>query len=1247
MSRQRTPSYQRLLEQLQQRLLILDGAMGTMIQQYPLGEKDYRAAQFSQHPTDVKGNNDLLSLTQPEIIQEIHSHYLAAGADIIETNTFNANSISMADYQMELHVYEMNKQSARLAKSSAERFSTANKPRFVAGVLGPTNKTASLSPDVNDPSYRNITFNALVDSYREAAQGLYDGGADILLVETVFDTLNCKAALFAIQNLFDQEHIEMPVMISGTITDASGRTLSGQTVSAFWHSVAHIQPISIGLNCALGAELLRPYINELARIADTYISAHPNAGLPNELGEYDQTASEMAAQVSGYARDGLVNIIGGCCGSTPEHIKAIADSVKAYPPRNIPTITPACRLSGLEPLIIDDNSLFINVGERTNITGSKRFANLIKNKQYDKAIEVAREQIALGAQIIDINMDEGLLDSQAEMAHFLNLRAMEPDIAQVPVMIDSSKWDVLEAGLQCLQGKGIVNSISLKEGEDDFLTKARLIKQYGAAVIVMAFDEQGQADTADKKIQICTRAYRLLIEHVHFPAHDIIFDPNIFAVGTGIEQHQRYALDFFDACRAIKQQCPAALISGGVSNVSFSFRGNTALREAIHTVFLYHANQAGLDMGIVNAGQLPIYSELDPALLNAIEDLLFNRTPAATDNLLAMATDLKTESKAAKEDETWRNAPVNQRISHALVKGINKYIIEDTEEARLEAKRPLDVIEGPLMDGMDVVGDLFGAGKMFLPQVVKSARVMKQAVAHLTPFIEADKTTTQKKKGTIILATVKGDVHDIGKNIVGVVLECNHYQVIDLGVMVACETILAAAKEHNADMIGLSGLITPSLEEMCHVASEMQRQGFTIPLLIGGATTSRLHTAVKIAPHYSHPCVYVKDASRVVRVCNNLLENKARHVFMREINQNYQALRHQYQQRTISSKHFTIQQARDNCFTTDWSQNTPIKPTFIGTRVLDQLTIDNLRDYIDWTPFFKAWSLAGAYPNILTDTVVGDAARELFRDAQAMLNILTQQSLIEAKAVFGFFPANSHGDDIHLYDEDNTIQTTFCCIRQQMDRSKNKPNYCLADFIAPKNTGVTDYLGLFAVTAGIGVDTLINDYQQQNDTYNVILLKALADRLAEALAEYLHALVRTTHWGYAPQENLSNEQLIKEQYQGIRPAPGYPACPDHTHKTAIMELLQAEKHIGMSLTESYAMLPAASVSGFYFAHPEACYFGTGKIGLDQVTDIAHRRQTNLATVEQDLAPILGYDPMPSDTKASATTKQPSTLGDLK
>ncbi len=1233
-----TDEYQKISNLIQERILILDGAMGTMIQQHKLEESDYRGQLFQHHTCNLKGNNDLLSLTQPEIISQIHCHYLEAGADIIETNTFNATRISMADYAMEEYVYDINFQSAQLAKAAAEKFSTPDRPRFVAGVLGPTNKTATLSPDVNDASFRDITFKTLADNYSEAIIALEQGGVDIILVETIFDTLNCKAALFAIQQHFEKTQRIMPVMISGTITDASGRTLSGQNVAAFWHSVSHIKPLSIGLNCALGAEQLRPYLAELSRIAGTFVSAHPNAGLPNELGEYDQTPEEMASLVKAYAEDNLINIIGGCCGSTPTHIEAIGNTMHSFKPRSIPKITSACRLSGLEPLTIDQQSLFINIGERTNVTGSKKFARLIKEKNYLEAIEVARQQVMLGAQMIDINLDEALLDSKAEMINFLNLIAMEPDITRVPIVIDSSKWDVIEAGLQCVQGKCVVNSISLKEGEADFIEKAKLVKHYGAAVIVMAFDEAGQADTADRKIEICQRAYEILVHQVNFPSEDIIFDPNIFAIGTGIEEHNRYAIDFFEACQLIKQRCPDALISGGVSNVSFAFRGNNPLRESIHTAFLYHAQKAGLDMGIVNAGQLPVYSDITDDLLNNIEDLLFNRDQNATDNLLTLASGLKSSQANVVEDLSWRELPVRERISHALVKGLNQFITEDTEEARLQSERPLDVIEGPLMDGMDVVGDLFGDGKMFLPQVVKSARVMKQAVAHLVPFIEAEKKTGQRHKATIILATVKGDVHDIGKNIVGVVLECNNYKVIDLGVMVPCETILKAAKEHQADMIGLSGLITPSLDEMCHVAAEMQKQGIDIPLLIGGATTSRLHTAVKISPNYDHACLYIKDASRVVRACNDLLDDNQRADTLKKIRDDYESLRKQYANRDQHSHQLSLTKARENRFNIDWEHYTAPRPTELGTKVIDNINVDLLKEFIDWTPFFKAWSLAGSYPKLLTDPIIGQSATDLFKDATHMLETLINRSLIQAKAVFGFFPANSLDDDIILYRDEkrNDPIATFCCIRQQMERSNNKANYCLADFIAPTNSNCADYIGLFAVTAGSGINQLLQDYEKNNDSYNVILIKAIADRLAEALAEYLHQQVRQHYWAYDPDEQLSNEELIQESYRGIRPAPGYPACPDHTHKTILFNLLNAQETIDMSLTESYAMLPAASVSGFYFSHPQACYFGTGKINKDQVESIAKRQGINLSQAEKNLAPILAYMPTSETTSVLAT-----------
>ena len=1209
---------------LQQRIIVLDGAMGTMIQRHKLTESDYRGDRFQDYSSDLQGNNDLLSITQPDIIQGIHREYLAAGADVIETNTFNANAISLADYAMEALSYELNYHSARLAVAAAAEFHSETKPRFVAGILGPTNRTASLSPDVNDAAKRNTSFDELVIAYTESLRGLIDGGVDAIMVETIFDTLNAKAALYAIDQYFDEHALSLPILISGTITDASGRTLSGQTTEAFWHSMRHAKPLAIGLNCALGADLLRPYLAELSRVADTHVSAHPNAGLPNELGEYDQTPEEMATIIEEFMQAGLVNIIGGCCGSTPEHIQAIAAAASRHRPRVIPTISPACRLSGLEPLTIDENSLFVNIGERTNVTGSKKFLRLIKEKEYETALTVAREQIEHGAQMIDINMDEGLLDSQAEMTHFLNLLAMEPDIAKVPIVLDSSRWEVLLAGLKCIQGKGIVNSISMKEGEAAFIEQARLAKRLGAAVIVMAFDEQGQADTAARKIEICDRAYRVLTEKAQFPAEDIIFDPNIFAIATGIEEHNRYAIDFFEAISHIKQHCPHALISGGVSNVSFSFRGNNGLREALHAAFLYEAVKRGMDMGIVNASQLTIYDDIADDVKLRVEDVLFNRHADATEALLAIASDVHSQQQHQQVDLSWRELPVAERLSHALVKGITTYIIEDTEAARQQFNSPIEVIEGPLMDGMNVVGDLFGDGKMFLPQVVKSARVMKKSVAYLEPFIEASKTTTSTSKGKIIMATVKGDVHDIGKNIVSVVLQCNGYEVIDLGVMVPTETILATAKAEQVDLIGCSGLITPSLDHMVNVAQELQRQGFTTPLFIGGATTSKLHTAVKIDPHYDHPVVYVKDASRVVGACSKLLSDTQRPRFLAELKQEYDTLRRHYQQRKQNSKTITIEAARANAPQWDWAQHTPAAPAKPGLHVLNRHSLADLVDYIDWTPFFHSWQLRGTYPAILTDETLGETASQLFADAKTMLDELIRNQWLEAHGVYALLPANSMGDDVIIYTDNqrNTERARFHFLRQQME--KTGPHYCLSDFIAPANQGFEDTLGLFAVTTGVGIDTVVARFEQEGDTYNAILLKALADRLVEAFAEQLHHQVRLDSWGYAPDEALSHSELIKERYRGIRPAPGYPACPNHLHKATLFELLDVPRHAHIELTDSLAMFPASAISGFYFAHPEARYFGTGKIAKDQINSLAERSQHPSRSLEKWLEYTLSY-----------------------
>ena len=1212
-------------KQLQQRILILDGGMGTMIQSYRLQEQDYRGSRFKDHAHDLKGNNDLLSITQPEIILEIHSAYLTAGADFIETNTFNSTAISLADYHMSHLVYDLNLASAQLARKAADAATRINpdKPRFVIGILGPTSRTASLSPDVNDPGFRNVSFDLLVENYMESIRGLVDGKVDSLMIETIFDTLNCKAAIFAVKKYFALHHISLPLMISGTITDASGRTLSGQTTAAFWHSVQHANPIAVGLNCALGATELRPYLQELSKIADVPISTHPNAGLPNAFGSYDETPEQTAAIISEFAHAGLINIVGGCCGTTPAHIKAIAEAVKNIKPRSLPTIPKACRLSGLEPLIIDDASLFVNVGERTNVTGSLRFAELIRNDDYATALTVAREQVINGAQIIDINMDEGMLDAEAAMVRFLHLIASEPDISRVPIMIDSSKWSVIESGLKCIQGKGIVNSISLKDGEDAFIEKAKLARDYGAAIVVMAFDEKGQADNEDRKVEICTRCYDILVNRVHFPPEDIIFDPNIFAIGTGIEEHNTYGLAFINATRRIKETLPHALISGGVSNVSFSFRGNNPIREAIHSAFLYHAIRAGMDMGIVNAGALAIYEDVPKDLLERIEDVLLNRNPDATDRLLEIADSARSQTKSKTEDLSWREKCVTERLSYALVKGNNSFIVEDTEEARLELESPLKVIEGPLMDGMSIVGDLFGAGKMFLPQVVKSARVMKQAVAHLIPFLEKQKSGVQTK-GKILLATVKGDVHDIGKNIVGVVLSCNNYDVIDLGVMVSSEKILETARKENVDIIGLSGLITPSLEEMTYVAQEMTRQNYSVPLLIGGATTSRAHTAIKIAPHYD-TTIHVLDASRAVGVVNSLLSSTAKTDFVAATHVEYAKLRDRHLNRKSANEFISLEEARANKFQPDWQTYSPCAPAFLGVKNFSNYPLSKLVNYIDWSPFFQAWELAGSYPKILEDETVGESAKSLFHDAQIMLNDLVKEQWLQANAVIGFFPANSVGDDIEIYTDENRndVLMTFHMLRQQTRKSKDKANLCLADFIAPKSSGIADYMGGFAVTTGIGLEPHIEKFEKNHDEYNSILLKALADRLAEALAEHMHECVRKTHWGYALSEKLNNQDLIEEKYHGIRPAPGYPACPDHTEKPALFTLLNATEYTQMTLTENFAMLPASSVSGFYFSHPQSTYFGIGKIEEDQVIDYAKRKAMDLSLIKRWLAPHLG------------------------
>ncbi|WP_285349570.1 methionine synthase [Pseudomonas sp. ME-P-057] len=1232
----RNARLQALQQALQQRILILDGGMGTMIQSYRLEEEDYRGKRFADWPSDVKGNNDLLILTRPDVIGAIEKEYLDAGADILETNTFNATQVSQADYGMEALVYELNVEGARLARqvADAKTLETPDKPRFVAGVLGPTSRTCSLSPDVNNPGYRNVTFDELVENYTEATKGLIEGGADMILIETIFDTLNAKAAIFAVQGVFDELGFELPIMISGTITDASGRTLSGQTTEAFWNSVRHAKPISVGLNCALGASELRPYLEELSNKAETHVSAHPNAGLPNEFGEYDEAPAEMAKVVEEFAQSGFLNIVGGCCGTTPAHIKAIANAVAPYAPRPIPDIPKACRLSGLEPFTIDRSSLFVNVGERTNITGSARFARLIREDNYTEALEVALQQVEAGAQVIDINMDEGMLDSKKAMVTFLNLIAGEPDISRVPIMIDSSKWEVIEAGLKCIQGKGIVNSISMKEGVEQFIHHARLCKRYGAAVVVMAFDEAGQADTEARKKEICKRSYDILVNEVGFPPEDIIFDPNIFAIATGIEEHNNYAVDFINACAYIRDELPYALTSGGVSNVSFSFRGNNPVREAIHSVFLLHAIRNGLTMGIVNAGQLEIYDQIPAELREAVEDVVLNRNPDGTDALLAIADKYKGDGSVKEaETEEWRGWEVNERLKHALVKGITTHIVEDTELSRQSFKRPIEVIEGPLMAGMNVVGDLFGSGKMFLPQVVKSARVMKQAVAHLIPFIEAEKGDKPEAKGKILMATVKGDVHDIGKNIVGVVLGCNGYDIVDLGVMVPAEKILQVAREQKCDIIGLSGLITPSLDEMVHVAREMQRQDFHLPLMIGGATTSKAHTAVKIEPKYSNDAViYVTDASRAVGVATQLLSRELKAGFIEKTRAEYVEVRERTSARSARTERLSYGAAIAKKPQFDWTTYAPVKPTFTGVKVLEDIDLNVLVDYIDWTPFFISWDLAGKYPRILTDEVVGEAATSLFKDAQEMLHKLIDEKLIRSRAVFGFWPANQvDHDDIQLFDDNGAPLAKLHHLRQQIIKTDGKPNFSLADFVAPAGSGVTDYVGGFITTAGIGAEEVSKAYQDKGDDYNAIMVKALADRLAEACAEWLHQQVRKEYWGYAHDEQLGNDELIKEQYTGIRPAPGYPACPDHTEKGVLFDLLdptQGEGKPGVSgvfLTEHYAMFPAAAVSGWYFAHPQAQYFAVGKVDKDQVESYTARKQQDLRVTERWLAPNLGYD----------------------
>ena len=1232
---ERAAAFRRLLGE---RIVIMDGAMGTMIQRERLDEGAFRGTRFREHRRDLRGNNDLLTLTQPEIIGGIHRAYLEAGVDLIETNTFNSNAPSQGDYGLEPLVRELNFEAARLARRTADEFSAAHgEPRFVAGAIGPTNRTASLSPNVNDPGERNITFDQLVATYRDAARALVEGGVDAFLVETIFDTLNAKAALVAIRTVLDEVGVDLPILISGTITDASGRTLSGQTVEAFWNSVRHARPMAVGLNCALGARQLRPYVAELSRLADTHVCAYPNAGLPNAFGEYDETPRMTADCLREFAASGLVNLVGGCCGTTPEHIRLIREAVLKYPTRALPVVEPQLRLSGLEPVNIGPDTLFVNVGERTNVTGSAKFRKLIEANDYVGALDVARQQVVSGAQIIDVNMDEGMLDSQAAMTRFLNLIASEPDIARVPIMIDSSKWSVIEAGLKCTQGKPVVNSISLKEGEAVFIEHARAIRRYGAAVVVMAFDERGQADTVERRVEICKRCYRILTEEVGFPPEDIIFDVNVFAVATGIEEHNGYGKAFIEATRGVKAACPATHVSGGISNVSFSFRGNEPVREAMHSVFLYHAIKAGLDMGIVNAGQLAIYEEIPRELRDRVEDVILDRRPDATERLLEIAQSFRSTGGAKpKEDAEWRALPVAQRLSHALVKGIDEFVLADTEEARLAATRPLDVIEGPLMDGMNVVGDLFGSGKMFLPQVVKSARVMKKAVAYLVPYIEAGKGGGTRPQGKIVMATVKGDVHDIGKNIVGVVLQCNNFEVIDLGVMVPCERILETARREGVDLIGLSGLITPSLDEMVNVAREMKRQGFTAPLLIGGATTSPAHTSVRIDPEYEGPVVYVKDASRSVGICQSLMTPASRPAYVERIKSEHERRREQHAGKRVKAPRVSIAEARANGQRLDWSAYTPPVPRFLGVRSFDNYPLEELTRYIDWMPFFHAWEFAGKFPDILTDPVVGEAASNLYADARRMLREIVRDGWLTARGVVGFFPANSVGDDdIELYPDETRAAALARLhhLRQQKDKSEGQSHDCLADFIAPRASGVADYIGAFAVTAGIGIEPHVERFERAHDDYSAIVLKALADRLAEAFAECLHQRARREFWGYARDEKLSNEQLIREEYRGIRPAPGYPACPDHTEKATLWRLLDPQANAGIRLTESFAMYPTAAVSGCYFSHPSARYFAVGKIDRDQVEDYARRKGWSLAEAERWLAPNLGYEPRGSSEAA--------------
>ena len=1231
MDKRREERLKKLEETLCQRIMILDGAMGTMIQSHKLSEEDFRGKKFETHDSELKGNNDLLSITQPKLIQSIHRSFLDAGADIIETNSFNSTSISMADYKMEEFAYELNFSSAKIAREVADEKEKLDSSdfRYVAGVLGPTNRTASISPDVNDPGFRNISFDELVEAYTTSLSGLINGGSDLILVETVFDTLNCKAALFAIESYFQKNEIKLPVMVSGTITDASGRTLSGQTTESFWNSIASYKPFAVGLNCALGVTQLREYVEELSRVANTRVSTWPNAGLPNELGYYDDSPEFMASHLCEFATSGFVNIVGGCCGTTPKHVQAIADALSSIAPRKIPEVQKRCRLSGLEPLNIGEETGFVNIGERTNVAGSARFSKLILQGEYEEAVQIALQQVQNGAQIIDINMDEGMLDSVEAMTTFLKLLASEPEICRVPFMIDSSKWEVIESGLKCVQGKPIVNSISLKEGEEAFIEQARLVKQYGASVLVMAFDETGQAETAEKKLEVCTRAFQILIEKVGFEPTDIIFDPNIFAVATGIDEHNDYAKAFFESVRLIKRKLPGALVSGGVSNVSFSFRGNNGIREFMHSAFLYHAIENGMDMGIVNAGQLAVYDDIPKDVLEKVEDVLLNRKDDATEKLLEIASEVQGMKKTKGDDLSWRENSVEERISHALVNGVSKFIVEDAEEARLKLKEPIQVIEGPLMDGMNVVGDLFGSGKMFLPQVVKSARVMKTAVAHLTPFIEAKKGGSGLgEKGKILMATVKGDVHDIGKNIVGVVLQCNNFEVIDLGVMVSSSEIINQAKKHGVQVIGLSGLITPSLDEMVFVAKEMERIGLQVPLLIGGATTSRVHTAIKISPEYTGPTVYVKDASRSVNVMNNVTNEALKKGFFKEIVDEYQEIRVRRERKESFSNILSLDSARSNKPMYETSNKNIHKPNFIGIKVFKNYPVQDVIERIDWTPFFSAWEMRGTFPKIFSDPSMGEESKRLYEDAQRILQSIIENQELRMSGVFGIFPANSVGDDVEIYSDENRLDTLEVVhfLRQQLDKKNNTHNLCLADFIAMKEDKIDDYIGAFAVTAGHGIDALVEKHEANNDDYNSILIKAIADRLAEAFAERLHERVRKEFWGYSPKEDFNNESLIKESYIGVRPAPGYPACPDHSEKRILFKLLNVEKNTKMKLTENCAIYPTASVAGFYFGSPHSQYFGIGKIGRDQVEDYATRKKMEKREVEKWLGPSLDYNP---------------------